>query len=107
MECIIHYFGLKSYSKLKPVSSINEEAILKTKSIRESTGGQNQHQQQCNSIPTTIDKEKHQLHRECYLKFTLVNSKNPVEKSEMRKSSRSSAGGLSKLKDSLLLLLEE
>ena len=60
MECIIHYFGLKSYSKLKPVSSINEEAILKTKSIRESTGGQNQHQQQCNSIPTTIDKEKHQ-----------------------------------------------
>ena len=69
MECIIHYFGLKSYSKLKPVSSINEEAILKTKSIRESTGGQNQHQQQCNSIPTTTDKEKHQLHWECYLKL--------------------------------------
>ena len=87
MECIIHYFGLKSYSKLKPVSSINEEAILKTKSIRESTGGQNQHQQQCNSIPTTIDKEKHQLHRECYLKFTLVNSKNPMEKSGTRESS--------------------
>ena len=87
MECIIHYFGLKSYSKLKPVSSINEEAILKTKSIRESTGGQNQHQQQCNSIPTTIDKEKHQLYRECYLKFTLVNSKNPMEKSGTRESS--------------------
>ena len=87
MECIIHYFGLKSYSKLKPVSSINEEAILKTKSIRESTGGQNQHQQQCNSIPTTIDKENHQLHRECYLKFTLVNSKNPMEKSGTRESS--------------------
>ena len=87
MECIIHYFGLKSYSKLKPVSSINEEAILKTKSIRESTGGQNQHQQQCNSIPTTTDKENHQLHRECYLKFTLVNSKNPMEKSGTRQSS--------------------
>ena len=87
MECIIHYLGLKKYSKLKPVSSINEEAILKTKSIRESTDGQNQHQQQCNSIPTTIDKENHQLHRECYLKFTLVNSKNPIEKSGTRESS--------------------
>ena len=104
MKCLIHYFGLKSYSKLKPVSSVNEEAILKAKSICESIGGQNHHQQQCNSIPASIDKEKHQLHCEC---FTLVNSKNPVEKSETRKSSRSSAGGLSKLKDSLFLLLEE
>ena len=107
MECLIHYFGLKSYSKLKPVPSVNEEAILKAKSIRESIGEQNHHQQQCNSISTSIDKKKHQLHCECYLNFTLVNSKNPVEKSETRKSSRSSAGGLSKLKDSLLLLLEE
>ena len=40
MECIIQYFGLKSYSKLKPVSSVKEEAILKAKSIRESIGGQ-------------------------------------------------------------------
>ena len=77
MKCLIHYFGLKSYSKLKPVSSVNEEAILKAKSIRESIGGQNHHQ--CNSIPTSIDKEKHQLHCGCDLNFTLVNSKNPVE----------------------------
>ena len=41
MECIIQYFGLKSYSKLKPVSSVKEEAILKAKSTRESIGGQN------------------------------------------------------------------
>ena len=32
MECIIHYSGLKSYSKLEPVSPIKEEAILKAKS---------------------------------------------------------------------------
>ena len=82
MECIIHYFGLKSYSRLKPVSSINEEAILKTKSIHESIGVQNHHQRQCTSIPTPIDKEKHQLHRECYLKFILVNSKNPFKSVE-------------------------
>ena len=107
MECIIHYAGSKSYSKLKPVSSSNEEAILKAKSIRESIGEQKYHRQQCNSIPTPTDKEKHQLHRECYLKFTLVNSKKHVEKSEMRKSSRSSSGGLSKLNNSLLLFLEE
>ena len=106
MECIIHYPGLRSYSKLKPVSSINEEAILKAKSIRESIVGQNHHRQQYNSIPTPIDKEKHQLHRECYLKFTLVNRKKPMEKGEMRKSSRSSARGLSKLNDSLLLFLK-
>ena len=88
MECIVHYSGLKSYSKLKRASSVNDEAILKAKSIRDSTGGQNHHQQQCKSIPTPIDKEKHQLHRKCYLKFALVNSKNPVEKHKTRKSSR-------------------
>ena len=76
MERIIHYSGLKSYSKLKRASSVNDEAILKAKSIRDSTGGQNHHQQQCKSIPTPIDKEKHQLHRKCYLKFALVNSEN-------------------------------
>ena len=59
-----------------------EEAILKVKSILERIGGQNHHQQQCKSIPTLIDKEKHQLHRESYLRFTLVNSKNPVENRE-------------------------
>ena len=109
MECIVHYSGLKSYSKLKPVFSINEEAILKAKSIRERIGGQNYHWQQCDRIPTSVDKENHQLHRECYLTFTLVlvNSKKPVEKSQMRKSSRSPSGGLSKLNDSLLHLLEE
>ena len=95
MEYIIHYYGLKSYSKVKPVSSINEEAILKAKSIRQSIGEQKYHRQQWNSIPATIDKEKHQLHRECYLKFTLVNSKKHVEKSEMRNSSRSPSGGFS------------
>ena len=31
MESIIQYSGSKSYSKLKPVSSINEESILKAK----------------------------------------------------------------------------
>ena len=95
MEYRIQYYGLKSYSKLKPVSSINEEAILNAESIRQSIGEQKYHRQQCNSIPTTIDKEKHQLHRECYLKFTLVNSKKHVEKSEMRNYSRSPSGGLS------------
>ena len=59
MEYRIHYYGLKSYSKLKPVSSINEEAILKAKSVRQSIGEQKYHRQQCNSIPATIDKEKH------------------------------------------------
>ena len=87
MEYIIHYYGLKSYSKLKPVSSINEEAILKAKSIRQSIGEQKYHLQLCNSIPTTIDKEKHQLHRECYLKFRLANSKKLMEKSGTRESS--------------------
>ena len=87
MECIIHYSGSKSYSKLKPVSSINEEAILMAKSVRESIGEQKYHRQQCNSIPTPIAKEMHQLHWECYLKFTLVNSKKPMEKSGTRESS--------------------
>ena len=40
MEYRIQHYGLKSYSKLKPVSSINEEAILNAKSIRQSIGEQ-------------------------------------------------------------------
>ena len=36
MECIIHYSGFKSCSKLKPVSSINKEAVLKANSVRAS-----------------------------------------------------------------------
>ena len=98
---------IKKLFKAQALSSINEEAILNAKSVRESIVGQNHHRQQCNSISTPIDKEKHQLHRECYLKFTLVNSKKPMEKSETKNSSRSSAGGHSKLNDSLLLLLEK
>ena len=100
---------IKKLFKAQACISINEEAILKAKSIRERIGGQNYHWQECNSIPTSVDKENHQLRRECYLTFTLVlvNSKKPVEKSQMRKSSRSPSGGLSKLNDSLLHLLEE
>ena len=76
---------IKKLFKAQACSSINEGAILKAKPIRESIGEQKYHRQQCNGIPTPTDKEKHQLHRECYLKFTLVNSKKHVEKSEMRK----------------------
>ena len=106
-ECIIRYSGLKSYSKPKPVSSINKEAILKAKSIRECICGQTHHQQQQKSTPSPIDKEKQQLHRECCLKLILVNNKNLLETVETKMSSRPSAGGFSKLNGTLLLLLEE
>ena len=107
MECIIYYSRVKSYSKLQPVSPINEETILKAKLIRKSIGEQNYCWQQCNNTPTPVNNEKHQLYRVCDLKFTRFNGNNPVEKIEMRKCFKPSARGLSKLNNPLLLLLQE
>ena len=50
MECIVHYSGLESSSKLKPESLTNEEAILEAKSTRDSISVAIE--QQCNNMQT-------------------------------------------------------
>ena len=94
MNCIVHY-PVKDYSTIKPLTPTNVERIRKAKQLRESLGGENNHADQCTSIPDIVDENKHGIHlTPCYKKFTLILSKRGVseidenEYQEKRKSSR-------------------
>ena len=76
LQCIIHY-NIKNanYSKIKPISEINQEKIYAAKSIRKSKGGNHHHKEQCDAIPSEIDPTKHGIHlTPCYKKFVLIIS---------------------------------
>ena len=94
MACIIHYKSLGNYSELKNVTTNTEIGLRKAKAIREHIKGENYHKEQCNKIPSTIDKSKHKLQMECYKKFTLINSNNKynkVQTNEARETRRLSS----------------
>ena len=76
LQCIIHY-NIKNanYSKIKPISEINQEKIYAAKSIRKSKGDNHHHKEQCDTIPSEIDPTKHGIHvTPCYKKFVLIIS---------------------------------
>ena len=76
LQCIIHY-NIKNanYSKIKPISEINQEKIYAAKSIRKSKGGNHHHREQCDAIPSEIDPTKHGIHlAPFYKKFVLIIS---------------------------------
>ena len=77
MQCIVHYTNKQwKYSQLKPLSQNQYERILKAKEIRQKDNEENQHQEQCNSVPLIeFDPSVHGIHLEpCYKKFTKINS---------------------------------
>ena len=51
MKCVIHYKNRSKYSKLKELSEINKEQILRAKDLRCTLGGDNFHEEQCDAIP--------------------------------------------------------
>ena len=76
LQCIIHY-NIKNanYSKIKPISEINQEKIYAAKSIWKSKGGYHHHKEQCDAIPSEIDPTKHGIHlTPCYKKFAFIIS---------------------------------
>ena len=52
MQYIVHYTKKQwKYSQLKPLSQNQYEGILKAREIRQKDNEENQHQEQCNSVP--------------------------------------------------------
>ena len=76
LTCIIHYKVKDTkYSKIKPISNVNQERIFEAKLLREKKGGSNHHEEQCCLIPEEIDHSRDGIHLEpCYKKFTLILS---------------------------------
>ena len=70
----LQVFG--NYSELKYVTTNTQIGLRKAKAIRERIQGKNCHEEQCNEIPSTINKSKHKLYMKCYKKFTLISSNN-------------------------------
>ena len=79
---------------------------MEAKAVRLEKGGQNEHQEQCSSIPNEVDNALHGIHMEpCYKKFTIIISKSrnkrktsndPENDDALRKKSRAqrtSVGG--------------
>ena len=85
MECVVHY-NLKDteYSDLKSLSENQYQRLLEAKRIRQGSTEQNQHSEQCLSIPDDgFDVNKHGVHlKPCHKKFTLIISSDRKRKSK-------------------------
>ena len=84
MECVAHYnYQEKDYHELKPLSMNQHERLLEAKRIRMESSTENQHLDQCHTVPINgFDETRHGIHLEpCYKKFTGViaphKRKNP------------------------------
>ena len=66
MQCIVHYTNKQwKYSQFKPLSQNQYERILKAKEIRQKDNEENEHQEQCNSVPLIgFDPLVHGIHLE-------------------------------------------
>ena len=107
LECMAHYSSKDfEYSELIPLSDHARSRRLEAKAIRLEKGSQNEHQEQCSSIPNEVDNALHGIHMEpCYKNFTIIISKarnkrktsnDPEDDGALRKKSRAqrtSVGG--------------
>ena len=93
MECIVHYdYNDVKYSELKSLSDNQHERIKEAKNIRTQSTEQNQHLQQCATVPENeYNKLIHGVHLElCYKKFTgiIAKSKKRSKISDVPRSSK-------------------
>ena len=71
---------------------MRNEYIRQAKVLRESSGGLNHHQPQCDQIPDFIEHDKHGIHlTPCYKKFTVICSKSSKVRISLNKSVVSSS----------------
>ena len=77
LKCVAHYSSKDfEYSDLIPLSDHAHSILLEAKAIRLEKDVQNEHQEQCSSIPNEVDYALHGIHMEpCYKKFTVIISK--------------------------------
>ena len=99
LECVAHCSSKDfEYGELIPLSDHAHSRLLEARAIRLEKGGQNEHQEQCSSIPNEVDDVLHGIHMEpCYKKFTIIISKarnkrktsnDPEDDNALRKKSR-------------------
>ena len=63
------------YNELIPLSDHAHSRLLEARAIRPERGCQNEHPEQCSSIPNEVDNVLHGIHMEpCYKKFTIIIS---------------------------------
>ena len=76
LVCVACYpFKDFEYSELIPLSQHARARLLEARKIRQELGN-NEHVDQCSSIPGTFDDTLHGIHTEpCYKKFTMIISK--------------------------------
>ena len=95
IECVVHCTHLSKFSGLRSLTDDTIAAMMKAKAIRELVKGANHHEQQCQSFPEILDKDRLRVHTACYKKFTLINSDkkylDTTSKTPIADSRRSSA----------------
>ena len=82
MQCVVHYYFTNTdYSELKALTHNQYERSVEAKEIRLAATFENQHLEQCNSLPIDgFDTARHGVHlNPCYKKFTKIIS---VERSK-------------------------
>ena len=64
MQCVVHYhFTNTDYSELKALTDNQYERLVEAKEIRLATTFENQHLEQCNSLPIDdFDTARHGVH---------------------------------------------
>jgi hypothetical protein len=94
MFCIVHYSDKNNYSEVIEVGEVNEQKIRLAKEKREELGGENYHQEQCDSVPVCIDNNIHGIHLDpCYKKFTrLLSTYTSLDNLPQKKSTRQTLG---------------
>ena len=95
MEYVVHCTHLSKFSGLRSLTDDTIAAMMNAKAIRELEKRANHHEQQCQSFPEILDKDRLKVHTACYKKFTLINSDkkylDTTSKTPIANSTRSSA----------------
>ena len=71
ITCLIYYSSIKTTTTRTRASDASFQTLLESKRIRQSLGGENGHDEQCNGVPELLGEKELYCHRECYQKFTL------------------------------------
>ena len=74
ITCLIHYSSIKTTTTLTRASDASFQMLLEFKRIRQSLGGENGHDEQCNGVPESLGEKELYYHRECYQKFTYAKT---------------------------------
>ena len=92
LQCVIHYQHLKTTSKIIPLNQHKIQTLNQNREARRKRGGENTHEQQSKSIPSSFDSSKHGAHTERYKKFKMgliiAKRKSEAERTSMSNTAK-------------------